>query len=45
MPRGRGIYDDDDADESKGGRKGPSDQGRDDETTPDVAETDHEPTA
>jgi hypothetical protein len=28
MPRGKGIYDDDDAEEPKGGRPGPSDQGR-----------------
>lgn len=45
MPRGKGIYDDEDTDESKGGRKGPGDQGREDESTPDVVETDQEPTA
>ena len=28
MPRGKVIYDDDDADEPKGGRPGPSNQGR-----------------
>jgi hypothetical protein len=28
MPRGKGIYDDEHADEPKGGRPGPSDQGR-----------------
>ena len=28
MPRGKGISDDEDADEPKGGRPGPSDQGR-----------------
>jgi hypothetical protein len=44
MPRGKGIYDDEDADE-------PMDQDRDDDSaptdkdTPDVAETDQEPTA
>jgi hypothetical protein len=28
MPRGKGIYDDEDSDEPKGGRPGPTDQGR-----------------
>jgi hypothetical protein len=50
MPRGKGIYDDEDSDEPKGGRPGPSDQGGDGgmatrENTPDVAEADQEPTA
>jgi hypothetical protein len=45
MPRGKGIYDDEGADEPNG----PTGQGRDDgtttqENTPDVAETDQEPT-
>ena len=45
MPRGKGIYDDEDAE-----IRGPADQHRDDRTTdqdktPDVAETDQEPTA
>jgi hypothetical protein len=48
MPRGKGIYDDEDADE--GGRPGPTDEGREGgmatrENTPDVAETNEEPTA
>jgi hypothetical protein len=50
MPRGKGIYDDEDSDEPKGGRPGPSDQGGEGgmatrENTPDVAEADQEPTA
>jgi hypothetical protein len=49
MPRGKGIYDDENAGEPKGGRPGPTDEGRDGgmatrEVTPEVAETDHEPT-
>lgn len=49
MPRGKGIYDDDGADEPKGGGPRPTEQGREDRTvtrenTPDVAETDQEPT-
>lgn len=48
MPRGKGIYDDEDR-ESKD-RPGPKDEGRDGgmatrENAPDVAETDAEPTA
>jgi hypothetical protein len=50
MPRGKGIYDDEDGDEPKGGRPGPTDQGREGgmatrENTPDVTVTDQEPTA
>lgn len=50
MPRGIGIYDDENRDEPKGGRPGPTDQGREGgmstrEIAPDVAETDQEPTA
>lgn len=50
MTRGQGIYDDESAEEPKGGRPGPTDQGREGgmatrETTPDVAEPDQEPTA
>jgi hypothetical protein len=50
MTRGQGIYDDEGADEKKGGRPGPKDEGREGgmatrETTPDVAESDQEPTA
>jgi hypothetical protein len=46
MPRGKGIYDDEKADDSKartdqGGHDGATTQ----ENTPDVAETDEEPTA
>ena len=41
MPRGKGIYDDEDADETKGE---PTDQGQE-RDTPDVPETDQEPTA
>ena len=40
MPRGKGIYDDEDADEPKGE---PTDRREGD--TPDVTETDQEPTA
>jgi len=40
MPRGKGIYDHEDADESKQ----PTAQGDDEDETPDVAETDQEPT-
>jgi hypothetical protein len=49
MPRGKGIYDDED--EPKGGRPGPKDEGGEggmatrEETAPDVAETGSEPTA
>lgn len=39
MPRGKGIYDDEDRDEPKK----PTEQDRED--APDVAETDQEPTA
>jgi hypothetical protein len=50
MPRGKGIYDDKDADEPKGGRPGPTEEGREGgmatrENAPDVAETGQEPTA
>jgi hypothetical protein len=43
MPRGKGIYDDEDSGEPKGGRPGPTDQGREGglatrENAPDVAE-------
>ena len=49
MTRGKGIYDDEDAKEPKGGRPGPTDQDRDGrmatrEVAPDVAEPDQEPT-
>jgi hypothetical protein len=49
MTRGKGIYDDETADEKKGGRPGPADKGRDGgmatrEIAPDVAEPDQEPT-
>jgi hypothetical protein len=49
MPRGKGIYDED-ADEPKGGRPGPADEGGEGgmatrENAPDVAETGQEPTA
>jgi hypothetical protein len=50
MPTGKGIYDDENRDEPKGGRPGPTDQGREGgmatrENTPDVAESGGEPTA
>jgi hypothetical protein len=49
MPRGKGIYDNEDIDEPKGGRPGSEEEGGDGgraaEDTPDVAETDGEPTA
>ncbi|MBW8711567.1 MAG: hypothetical protein JF631_11100 [Mycobacterium sp.] len=50
MPRGKGIYDDKDADEPKGGPPGPTEEGREGgmatrENAPDVAETGQEPTA
>ena len=48
MPRGKGIYDDEDSDEPKGGRPGPTDEGggmATRENTPDVDETSEEPTA
>jgi hypothetical protein len=52
MPKGKGIYDDDDDsdDSKKGGRPGPSDEGREGgmatrENAPDVADTAGEPTA
>jgi len=50
MPRGKGIYDDEDTDEPMGGRPGPTDEGREGgmatrEIAPDVAETNEEPTA
>jgi hypothetical protein len=49
MTVGKGIYDDETADEPKGGRPGPADEGRDGgmatrENAPDVAEPDQEPT-
>jgi hypothetical protein len=50
MPRGKGIYDDEDADKPKGGRPGPTDEGGEGgmatrENTPDVDESSEEPTA
>jgi hypothetical protein len=51
MPKGKGIYDDEDSDESKkGDPPGPSDQGGEGgmatrENAPDVADTTAEPTA
>ena len=49
MPRGRGIYDDEDRDELKSRQPGSTDRGREGDMstreTPDVAETDQEPTA
>lgn len=50
MPVGRGIYDDETADEPKGGRPGPKDEGGEGgmatrESTPDVDEAAEEPTA
>jgi hypothetical protein len=54
MPRGKGIYDDEDAGEPKGGRPGPEDEGGEGgmatrekgrEDAPDVAESGGEPTA
>jgi len=50
MPRGTGIYDDEGADEPKGGRPGPNDEGGEGgmatrENTPDVDESSEEPTA
>jgi len=50
MTRGQGIYDDESADDKKGGRPGPKDEGHEGgmatrENAPDVAETDAEPTA
>jgi hypothetical protein len=50
MPKGQGIYDDENADEKKGGRPGPSDHGNEGgmatrENAPDVAEGGQEPTA
>lgn len=49
MTRGRGRSDDENAQEPRGGRPGPKDEGGDGgmatrENTPDVAETDDEPT-
>lgn len=49
MPRGKGIYDDENS-EPKGGRPGPKDEGGEGgmatrEEAPDVAETQDEPTA
>jgi hypothetical protein len=49
-PGTKGIHDDEDADEPKGGQPGPTDEGREGgmatrENAPDVAETDQEPTA
>ena len=50
MPRGKGIYDDENADEPKGGRPGPTDEGGEAgmaarENTPDVDETSGGPQA
>ena len=50
MTRGKGIYDDENADEHKGGRPGPKDEGNEGgmatrEVAPDVAESGGEPTA
>jgi hypothetical protein len=50
MTRGSGIYDDESADDKKGGRPGPKDEGNDGgmatrENAPDVAEGGEEPTA
>ncbi|EHI13244.1 hypothetical protein KEK_08682 [Mycolicibacterium thermoresistibile ATCC 19527] len=52
MPKGKGIYDEENApkDEPKGGRPGPTDQGREGgmatrEQAPDVVESGEEPTA
>jgi hypothetical protein len=49
MPRGRGIYDDEKAGEQRGGQTGAAGEGGDGkkttpDDTPDVAETDQEPT-
>jgi hypothetical protein len=48
MPRGKGIYDDENTDERTGDRASDQSQETDttkQENTPDVAETDEEPTA
>jgi hypothetical protein len=45
MPRGKGIYDDEKTVESKGTTSDAGDHETTDENTPDVAETDQEPTA
>lgn len=52
MPKGKGIYDNEPDNDSKkkGGRPGPTDEGKDGgmatrENAPDVAETGSEPTA
>ncbi len=50
MPRGKGIYDDENAEEPKGGRPGPRDEEREGgmaarENAPDVADSGEEPTA
>ena len=50
MTRGQGIYDDESADDHKGGRPGPKDEGGEGgmatrENAPDVAEVGEEPTA
>jgi len=50
MPRGKGIYDDEDTGEPEGGRPGPKDEGSAGgmatrENTPDVDERSEEPTA
>ena len=49
MPRGKGIYDDEDSDDLKRGRLGPKDAhgdgGRAPDDTPDVDESSEEPTA
>jgi len=47
MPRAKGIYDDEDSDEPKGGRPGPTDEGgmATRENTPDVDEPSEQTTA
>ena len=50
MPRGKGIYDDEDTDAPEGGRPGPTDEGGEGgkatrDNTPDVDESSEEPTA
>ena len=44
MPRGKGIYDDEKTVESKGTTSEAGEHETTDENTPDVAETDQEPT-
>lgn len=48
MPRGTGIYDDENADEPKGGRPGPTDEGKEGgmatrEVAPEVTTSDDAP--